>query len=208
MIDVKEQLQEIRALNKPSQNAQIQQLKVGGFIEFDDATFKVMAVSKYLEVKWGNFKKKKREYWVTELQLLNLLSGEKSFIEWEFDDELEISKTLSQIKLTAITCGSAPLTRKHLDDIAEEEHGTVHYQGVDYHYSEDDTWAALYYPRVESEPLQVRLYEFGSADDQYLTIELWQDEDSKPEREAFISMELSHKEISILQIASSGDPKG
>ncbi|MEY8262687.1 MAG: hypothetical protein RPR98_00665, partial [Bermanella sp.] len=59
-----------------------------------------------------------------------------------------------------------------------------------------------------SEPLQVRLYEFGSADDQYLTIELWQDEDSKPEREAFISMELSHKEISILQIASSGDPKG
>ncbi len=207
MIDVREQLQEIRTLNNPSNSSNIQELNIGGFVEFDNSTFKIIGVSKYLEVKWNNFKKKKSEYWVTELQLLNLLSGDKSFIEWEFDDELEISKTLSQVKLKDITYEKSQLTRRHLDDIAEEEHGTVQYKGVSYHYSEDDTWAALYYPTTGAEPLQVRLYEFGSDNDQYLTIELWEDEDSKPEREAFISMELKKRKLSILQLAPSGDVK-
>jgi hypothetical protein len=207
MINITEQLKEIRTLNNPSNNTSIQELNVGGFIEFDNSTFKVISMSKYLEVKWSSFKKKKSEYWVTELQLLNLLSGEKSFIEWEFDDELEISKTLSRAKLKDITCDNAPLTRAHLEEISEEEHGSVQYKGVRYHYSEDDTWAALYYPTTESEPLQVRLYEFGSDNEQYLTIELWEDDDAKPEREAFISMELKKKKISILQLEPSGNAK-
>ena len=177
----------------------IRQVKKGGYLEIKGDTYLVSESFRYLEVKWNSFKKKKNEYWVTELQLFNVLTGEKTFIEWEFDDELEISQTLSEVQLKDLTENGKPLTRNILDDIAEEETGIIKYKGQDFHYIEDDTWAALFYRNTTDEPLQVRMYEFKGDDGTGLTLELWEEEDSKPEREAFISQELAATAITVLQ---------
>ena len=68
-------------------------LVTGGYLDIHDATYEVVAVSKYLDVKWDNFKKRKKDYWVTELELFHLLSGEKTFVEWEIDDDVEFALT-------------------------------------------------------------------------------------------------------------------
>lgn len=197
------QFQAVRGLSPtPSQRVckqDIRQLKKGGYLEIKGNTFLVSDVFRYLEVKWSSFKKKKSEYWVTELQLVNVLTGEKTFIEWEFDDELEVSQTVAEVQLKDLTENGKPISRQTLDDIAEEEHGILKYNGQKYHYIEDDTWAALFYRNTTDEPLQVRMYEFKGDDGSYLTLELWEDEDSKPEREAFISKELLVSAINLLQ---------
>lgn len=197
------QFQAVRGLSPEISQRQckqdIRQVKKGGYLEIKGETYLISEAFRYLEVKWSSFKKKKNEYWVTELQLLNVLTGEKTFIEWEFDDELEISQTVSEVQLKDLTENGKPLTRKILDDIAEEETGIIKYKGKNFHYIEDDTWAALFYRNTTDEPLQVRMYEFKGDDGTGLTLELWEEEDSKPEREAFISQELSASAIKVLQ---------
>ena len=197
------QFQTVRNLSSDASQRQckqdIRQVKKGGYLEIKGDTYLVSESFRYLEVKWNSFKKKKNEYWVTELQLLNVLTGEKTFIEWEFDDELEISQTVSEVQLKDLTENGKPLTRNILDDIAEEETGIIKYKGKSFHYIEDDTWAALFYRNTTDEPLQVRMYEFKSDDGTGLTLELWEEEDSKPEREAFISRELAASAITVLQ---------
>ncbi|MBQ0730802.1 MAG: DUF4178 domain-containing protein [Oleispira antarctica] len=198
-----EQFQAVRGLS-PIQSERdckqdIRHVKKGGYLEIKSDTYLVTQVFRYLEVKWNSFKKKKNEYWVTELQLLNVITGEKTFIEWEFDDELEVSQTVTDVQLRELSENGKPISRKTLDDIAEEEYGILKYNGMNYHYVEDDTWAALFYRNESDTPLQVRMYEFKGDDGSYLTLELWEDEDSKPEREAFISKELAAVSIKVLQ---------
>jgi hypothetical protein len=178
----------------------IRDVKQGGFIEIQNETYMVSELFRYLEVKWKSFNKKKNEYWVTELQLLNVITGQKTFIEWEFDDELEMGQTVSEVKLSNITYQSDPVTRSDLYDIAENEHGSVKHEGIEFHYVEDDSWAALFYRNDSDEPLPVRMYEFMSKSGLFLTIELWEDDDSKPEREAFISKELAIDSVAVIQI--------
>jgi hypothetical protein len=198
-----EQFQAVRGLS-PIQSERdckqdIRLVKKGGYLDIKGETYSVSDVFRYLEVKWNSFKKKKSEYWVTELQLFNLMTGKKTFIEWEFDDELEIGQTISEVQLKDLSENGKPISRQTLIDIAEEEYGILKYKGQQYHYVEDDTWAALFYRNETDTPLEVRMYEFKGDDGSFLTLELWEDEDSKPEREAFISQELAESAIKVLQ---------
>ena len=206
MTNVKGKLAAIRGLIPPVQaGGEINIVEQGGYIDINEITYKVISATRYLDVKWSNFKKRKNAYWVTELQLLGLLSGEKTFIEWEVDDELEVSQTLSQVNLRDVSYAGRPIKRADIVDISEEEEGEVKCNGKSFHYSEDDTWAALYYRSQSSEPLQVRMYEFEASDGEYLTIELWENEDSKPEREAFISKSLNPRSITVLQKSANNN---
>lgn len=199
-------LQEIRSLH-PAPGGDIRQVMAGGFLELENSTYKVMERYRYLEVKWGNFNKKKSEYWVTEFKLLNVLTGETVYLEWEDDDQLEIYLTTKVIRLKDISYHGSAVKTADLVEMADEEEGTVVVNGTSYHYSEDDTWAALFYRENDTEGEPVRFYEFSSDSNESLTIEAWEDEDSRPEREAFTSREISYKQIKILQVAggSEGD---
>ncbi len=180
----------------------LKDVKAGGYISFNNENYLVKSLSRYLETKWS-FKKKKNDYYVTELELFSLKTGEVLFMEWEFDDELEIYVTQKEIKLKDLTSsGSKKVSKSILEDIAEEEEGEIQYNSQKYYYIEDDTWAALYFKDANSEGIPVRFYEFESDNEEYITIEMWYDEvgDDRPEREAFISQEVSPKEIEILQL--------
>lgn len=207
MLDIETRLKAIRGLTAPSgettQPLSISDINAGGYLEIDGDTYLVKQLHRYLDVKWKSFGKRKKDYWVTELQLFNVLTGQNTFLEWEYDDELEICLTLSQVKLRDILFNDNAITRKDIEAIAEQEQGSVTYNGAHFHYSDDDTWAALFYRDNTQEPEKVRMYEFASSNDQYLTIELWENEDDKPEREAFISREVSERSVKVLQ--ASGD---
>ena len=85
-----------------------------------------------------------------------------------------------------------------LEYISDEEEGVVAYNGVDYHYSENQTWAALYYSD-SGEPQQVRFYEFYDNSENNLTIEVWVDDDDI-EREVFLSKKLPLSNINTLNL--------
>ena len=181
----------------------IQDVQTGGYIAFDNQNWKVLSLSKYLDVKWSSFKKRKKDYLITELELFSLKSGKITYLEWEFDDELEIYQTTQEIKLKELTFNGQKIKKNVLEDISEEEEGDIKYKGEVYSYMEDYTWAGLYF-KDESvkEGIPVRFYEFESNKGISLTVEMWYDEvgDDRPEREAFLSCELSSNKIEILQL--------
>ncbi len=181
----------------------IQDVRKGGYISFNGQNFLVVSVSKYLDVKWTLFKKRKKDYFVTELELFSLKTGETSYIEWEFDDKLEIYLTTKEIKLRELTFNGQKIKKNILEDISEEEEGDIEFSGETYSYVEDDTWAGLYFRDASvKEGIPVRFYEFESKKGTSLTVEVWYEEvgDDRPEREAFLSSELSSNKIEILQL--------
>lgn len=207
MSDVATRLAAIRGLNPLSSVEQnkldITNLKKGGYLELDGQTWRVTNIFLYLDVKWDNFKPRKKDYWVTELELFSLETGKTMYVEWEIDDELEVCQTDSLVKMRDIKFDGKSLSRADLDYIADEEEGTVTYGGVDYAYSEDDTWAGRFIKANGSKDgIPMRAYEFESDDDTFLTIETWhEDDDERPDREAFTSHQINSKTISILQAA-------
>lgn len=183
----------------------IKAVKQGGYFDLNGETYRVETLSQYLDVKWKNFKKRSEDYWVTELKLFSLNTGKTVYLEWEEDDELEISQTNQEIKLRDIRFDGKPITHDAIAFIEDEEYGEVQVNGKTYHYSDDDTWAGLFYGDSDKEEgVPVRFYEFESDDGDYLTIELWQQSaKERPEREAFLSHSVNHRSINILQTTGS-----
>jgi len=205
MMNVQERLTAIRGLNPVSvterKSFDIRNLKKGGYVDWDDQTWLVQNVYLYLDVKWKDFSKRKKDYWVTELELVSLNTGKVCFVEWEYDDELEVSQTDSIVALRDIHYDGRSIKYRDLEDIAEEEEGEVIVAGTTYFYVEDDTWAGLFMKAGGSkEGTPMRAYEFASKKDTYLTIETWhEDNDDRPEREAFISHEIKGNLFEVLQ---------
>lgn len=205
MMNVQERLTAIRGLT-PAPVAErksfdIRNLKKGGYVDWDVQTWLVQNIYLYLDVKWKDFSKRKKDYWVTELELYSLNTGKVRFVEWEYDDELEVSQTDSIVQLRDIQYDGRSIKHRDLEEIAEEEEGEVIVDGTTYFYVEDDTWAGLFMKAGGSkEGTKMRAYEFASRKDTYLTIETWHEEDDdRPEREAFVSHEIKANLFDVLQ---------
>lgn len=209
MKDLSQRLAAIRGLNPlPTQERRtldITTIKKGGYLELDSQSWKVNNIFLYLDVKWSNFKHRKKDYWVTELELYSLNTGKTMYVEWEIDDELEVCQTDALVKMRDIQFDGKSLSRADLDYIADEEEGEVTHNGVRYEYSEDDTWAGLFIKSHGSKDgIPMRAYEFESDKGQFLTIETWhEDDDERPDREAFLSHQIDSHDITILQIEGS-----
>jgi len=188
--------------NTKRSSLSIMDVKQGGFLKLNNVLYYVDSVSKYLETKW-DFRKKKNDYYVTELTLINIKTGEKKYIEWEIDDELEIYETIKTLKMRDFRFHGEKVNQSTLEYIAEEEEGEIQYNGKSFYYSEDDTWAAKWFKNSnEKTGVPVKMFEFESDDNDYLTIEVWYDTVSadRGEKEAFLSKPISSKQIEILQL--------
>ncbi|PIE44504.1 MAG: hypothetical protein CSA50_00185 [Gammaproteobacteria bacterium] len=204
-MDIQTRIDAIRQLHPtpPEQRKRnkIQNLLAGGFVTIEDKTYQVKSVAYYLEVKWKNFAAKKTDYWITELELFNLHTGAKTYLEWEIDDDLEISLTDCLVKMREIRYLGNSLTQTALKEIADEESGEVTVNGKRFHYVEEDTWAGRYAKDKRKDGLPMRAYEFEGEQGSYLTIETWHDDDDRPDREAFLSRVIEPSAIEILQLA-------
>jgi len=205
MTDITERLAAIRGLEPVSPNQQkkldITHLKKGGYLELEGETWMVKKVYYYLDVKWSDFSKRKKDYWVCELEIFSLNTGKTSYLEWEKDDDIEIYLTTDLVKLRDIKFNGRAIKHEDLVEIAEEEEGDLTVMNTEYAYSDDDTWAALFMKdKNEAHGIPMRTYEFESDSGLSLSIETWhEDEDERPDREAFLSQPVGKKKISILQ---------
>jgi hypothetical protein len=204
MHNIKARLDTIRQLNvlpeSKASKLSVKDLVQGSFLAMGEDVFKVESVSRYLDVKWSSFAPRKNDYVITELELFSVNSGDKVYLEWEEDDELEIFLTTDLVKLREISVSGKTLTTSLLEDIAEEEEGVVSVNGVSYEYSEEDTWAGRFSKSGDlKDGTPMRAYEFESNDGKSLTIETWhEDADEKPDREAFISKQVKPSAIKVL----------
>jgi hypothetical protein len=179
----------------------IKDLKKGSYLSIKKENFVVLSYATYLETKWKNFKKKKEDYYITELKLFSLSTGMISYIEWEEDDEIEAYQTLKEIKATDIKCNGKNISRKIIEDISQEESGELTYNNESYYYEDEDTYAALY-SNENYQDAAVKVYGFANKNEQYISIEFWYEEqdDAKPEKEVFLSKELDLSSLSVLQL--------
>lgn len=203
-MDIKKQIIAIRRLIPDTPEVQstliLSDVEKGGYIDFKDETWLVVEIYYYLVVKWKEFKLRKASEWVTELKLFSLHTGKEIFVEYEVDDGIKVYQTDREIKLRDIISGGFPIKLASLESMADEEEGSVSIDGKVFHYSEDDTCAYLFSKsKNNTEGIPIRVYEFESSDDNYLSIEAWQEDGDRPDREAFISHEVDSSSFNILQ---------
>ena len=142
-----------------------------------------------------------KDYTVTELTCLSLETGAVGHFEWEYDDKLEVSITLSHTNFKRLTDDEGQaIDGDDLDQIVKDEDSIV-YAGEKFHY--DDDWAAVY--KREGKEEQVFMYEFeNEAATLSITIEEWAGS-SKDEYRIYVSKPIIPDEITII---SKGTPGG
>jgi hypothetical protein len=177
----------------------IRDLKVGGYFTLKKENWKVLSLSRYQETKWNFTKDKKYQLW--ELEIISLKSAEIRYIEWGFDDDLEIYISQDQLKFRDLKDEETDkrIGKSDLDRISDQE-GGVTYKGQVYWYEDNESWAAKFYRNNKvDEPELVRFYEFETEKGDSLTIESWHDEDDR-ECEIWTSSEVQSHDIQVLQL--------
>jgi hypothetical protein len=152
-------------------------LKKGSFIMFNGSVCKVVDeyTYRYKKEKWG------------ELQLMSVDDEKIFYLEIEEDDVVEVFLTDKEIKLRDIN-----ISKSDIDDIVDEEEA-IKYNGVKYWYEDD---YKVGFSRVgDTDEENCYLYEFESENDEYLTIEKWDNS-----YEVFISRQIDPKAIEIISI--------
>lgn len=141
----------------------------GAFFTFEGHTYFIKDKARYEEAS-ENFENR-LDYFVTELTCLDLDTGNLVYIEWEYDDELEIALTLERTSFRHLTDdrGEA-VDQDDLDQIAQDK-DVILFKGEKFWYEDD--WAAFFQRAGKEE--RVFLYEFeNEAGSRFLTIEEWQ----------------------------------
>lgn len=174
---------------------------IGGVLKINGEVFVVKSTATYTETNDKHTKDK--DYVATELVLFSLRTGETRYIEWEIDDELEISFT--ERKLSTIEVrnrlrddeGEAFDIDEDIDECVEEG-WPVMFDGVEYPY--DDDWACRY-NSSDGRSFNAYIYEFGSEDVGWLTVEGWEDGDNW-DYEVYLSRNISPSEIEVISLGS------
>lgn len=140
----------------------------GAFFTFRDHTWFVKDKARYQEAS-EDFQNR-RDYFVTELTCLNIDTGKTAYLEWEYDDELEISITLERTSFRHLTDDKGEsIDEDDLDQIVDDKDAIL-FKGEKFWYEDD--WAAFYQRAGKEE--QVYMYEFeNESSSKFLTIEEW-----------------------------------
>jgi len=173
----------------------IKALVVGGFLRFEDKTWTVQRAGNYFEFS-DNFKQKKKYNW-NEIRLFCIETGETKNIEWEIDDEIEITITTHELDFRALRDDEGEeIDEDDLDEMSDKQ-WSIFFQDKEFRY--DDDYAAKYYRDfVIEDGEKVYLYDFKSDDNRIITIEEWDSGSGKESYEIYISRIASADEFEIL----------
>jgi hypothetical protein len=167
----------------------VESLAKGGYLRFRGELYRVDDVHTYREKDGSTWE---------ELELLGLISGETRFLEWERDDELEVSWNDRPVKLADI--GTTP---DEIERIADAESGSIQYAGKTFRY--DDDYSAVFLRSGTGEPEPVYFYDFETSDEEWcLTVEEWGDADSGYEYEVYQSEYIEADAIEVLATGGAG----
>jgi len=175
--------------------ASIQDLNVGGFLRYQKKTWIVERAGKYNEFS-EDFKNKKKYNW-TELRLFCIETGETINIEWEIDDDIEISVTLKEIKFRDLKDEKGgDIDEDDLDEICEKG-WEIFYHGKRFKY--DDDYASKYYRDfAEENDEKLYVYDFLASNNEMISIEEWGSGSGDETYEIFISRSAAEDEFEVL----------
>jgi hypothetical protein len=219
MLDIGEQqrferrFEEIRRVN-PAQllipqnrsKYSIRDVGIGGVLRFNKKTCRVTAISVYQETD-DSFRRKK-QYFVTELTLFCLETGETHYIEWEIDDQLEVCFTIRELAAKELKYDNQePVSFDDIDEMADEEE-TLVFNGQTFDYDDDVSaiWRAS-----DGRNACVFMVDFGNDRTGWITIEGWSDdgdENGDWEYQAFQSVSIAPTSIEILCLGEKGSADG
>ncbi len=135
-------------------------IRVDASISGGDELYRVESVSEYREKGSG---------W-HELELLGLESGLTVYVEWEKDDEIEISVNGPELSLRDVG-----VTADQVEAMSESEEGTIPFGGRSYRY--DDDYGATYFrngANAGATGEAVYFYDFETRNERHcLTVEEW-----------------------------------
>lgn len=122
-----------------------------------------------------------------EVELRGGEPGEKLWLEWEEDDELEIGLNLQKLSLKELG-----LTPQILEEIDEEAEGSFIYQGVEYEF--DESGEAMFYRNCTGDGISFFYWDFEDEDEEhFIGVEKW----GRREYEVHVGIYLDTSEIEI-----------
>lgn len=190
MLNYKKQLNALRALNginleNKNKLESVMNLQKGSYFLFEKELYLVEEVGVYNEkgFKWN------------ELECYNITADKKVYFEVEKDDEIEMSMTIAEIKLSQINKDA-----DQIEDIADNEEGSIIYNGRlnDRTYEYEDDYGAKWSRNGES--FDVYFYDFINKSNECLTVEEWKLAPNEYEYKAYLSKEIFHENITIVKI--------
>ena len=171
----------------------VMDLKPNGFFELEDRHYSVSEICAYEETSEDYARK--LDYTVTEMVCLEMETGKTVHVEFEFDDELEVTVSMERISFSDLAdeAGEA-VDADDLDQIVSDKDCMVY--GAEKFWYEDD-WAAVYNCRGKAE--KVVMYEFeNDSGTKYITVEEWAPAEKKPEYRVFLSRPVKPSKIRII----------
>lgn len=180
----------------------IKDVGIGGVIRFDRKVYVVQKTATYTETK-EDYSAKKKPYVATELVLFCLATGETHYIEWAEDDGLNIS--FVERKLTKDEMnrrlhddeGKPFEIDEDIDEACENKWGIMFDRRL---YGFDDWWPARF-DSSDGRSYKAYLYEFGSDEIGWLTIEGWKDGKGW-DYEGYLSQTVSEREVEIISLGN------
>ena len=165
----------------------VEDLRRGGYFRIREVVYRVEAVSEYRE---------KKECW-HELECLAIQSGTTVFIEWEKDDEVEVSLNGPPLPLRELG-----VTPDQIEAMSDEERGSIRHGGKAFHY--DDDYAATYHRDGGTEGERVYFYDFETKDEQWgLSVEEWGSKQDGFEYQAYVSEYLPADAVEVLVVGDA-----
>jgi hypothetical protein len=190
------QFDAIRAMPEPIPSRDryrhgIEGVGLGDYVRLSGELYRVETVSEYRE---------KASSWY-ELELFGLTSGTTTHLEWEKDDEVEVTVNGPELSLAEIG-----VTADQVEAMSEEERGSISYDGRTYHY--DDDYGAVYQrggSTDDDSEEKVYFYDFETRDERYcLAIEEWGDANSGYEYAAFVGEYVEPDTIEVVAVSHAG----
>lgn len=141
-----------------SMKQDLRSLKPGAVIAMRGENYRVEERSRYQEGQWKWY----------EYQLMNLINGTQVFLEWEFDDQLELSLYDRKIKFAQLDLSPDDLSR-----MDNNESGSFRFQGTKWIYEESDE--ALYFRGEKGSGEKHYYWSFhDSSEKSYLSIDRYE----------------------------------
>ena len=177
----------------------IKDVGIGGVIRFDRKVYVVQKTATYTETNEKYTKDK--GYIATELVLFCLATGETHYIEWAEDDGLEISfverkLTKNEMNRRLHDDEGQPFDiDEDIDEACEKGWGIMFDRRL---YDFDDWWPARF-DSSDGRSHQAYIYEFGSEEVGWLSIEGWKDGKGW-DYEGYLSQTVSEREVEIISL--------
>jgi len=131
--------------------------------------------------------KYKKETW-NEFKLINVLTGEVAFLEFEKDDVIEYYFSGAPLKRN-----QWPVSPEEVEEMADEEEGEIYFGGKTFYYEDDYKVKFSRASNPEKEE-KAYMYEFETDNGESLTYEKW----DKNDFEVYFSKPIDRVEIVCL----------